>query len=442
MSPPLIKDGPQSANPLSVSGPQGQANGLQFFSKYVDRETALVNFGYRYYSASLGRFINRDPVDEKGRATLLEPLSQSHGRTWSYIGLAAPNEADGSARWQDAMLANTSLAHSNEKVTGAKSVAVPGTADAIKKGYSRGLWQPVGGIGSGPQDYYYIGMPSSGGPDLGGDAANLYAYVGNNPMGRMDPLGLDWTDYVPNWLSSPFSYSGPTYMTPSGRLFDATPRSGLSYRQMDLARDELGGYDGGQLKTFGEILRTGAEMHPVVGRFNDGYAAFTGKDPVNYSEVSGADRVQAGSRTAAMFFGFFGSLSRTAAKNVVSLDANAIRFSQSNVRSSLGELTQSMKANGWQGPPIDVVRMADGSLVAVDNTRLAAASLSKTPVQAVIRGFGETFPGTRAFGNLQGATWGEAVMNRIRGQRPAWQRLDPNGSPFTGVHPSAPGLSR
>ena len=116
-------------------------------------------------------------------------------------------------------------------------------------------------------------------------------------------------------------------------------------------------------------------------------------------------------------------------------------ISQNNVRSSLSEITQSMKANEWQGSPIDVVRMADGSLVAVDNTRLAAASLSKTPVQAVIRGFDEAFPSARAGGNLQGATWGDAVLNRIGGQKPDWRKLYPNGSPFTGVHPSTPGFS-
>jgi RHS repeat-associated protein len=130
-----------------------------------------------------------------------------------------------------------------------------------------------------------------------------------------------------------------------------------------------------------------------------------------------------------------------AEKNVVSLDANAIRFSQSNVRSSLGDITPSMRANGWRGSPIDVVRMADGSLVTVDNTRLAAASLSRTPVQAVIRRFDEVFPAARAGGNLRGATWGEAVLNRIDAQKPGWQRLYPSGSPFTGVHPSTPGFS-
>jgi filamentous hemagglutinin len=130
-----------------------------------------------------------------------------------------------------------------------------------------------------------------------------------------------------------------------------------------------------------------------------------------------------------------------AAEGTVALDANAIRFSQSNVRSSLPQLTESMKANGWSGAPIDVVRMPDGLLTAVDNTRLAAAKLTGTPVQAVMRDFGEAFPAARAGGNLQGGTWGEAVLNRIGGQKPGWQRLYPNGSPFTGVHPTTPGFS-
>jgi RHS repeat-associated protein len=134
------------------------------------------------------------------------------------------------------------------------------------------------------------------------------------------------------------------------------------------------------------------------------------------------------------------AISESASSNVVTLDASAIRFSQSNVRNSLPQLTSSMKANGWQGAPIDVVKMADGSLTAIDNTRLAAAGLSNTRVQATIRGFGEAFPSTRAGGNLRGETWGEAVLNRIAGQKPAWQRLYPNGSSVTGVHPSTPGF--
>ena len=136
-----------------------------------------------------------------------------------------------------------------------------------------------------------------------------------------------------------------------------------------------------------------------------------------------------------------GTIFEAAESRAVTLEANAVRFSQSNVRSTLPRITQSMKAKGWQGSPIDVVRMADGSLTAVDNTRLAAASLSNTPVRAIIRGFDELFPAARAGGNLQGSTWGEAILNRIGSQRPAWWRLYPNGSPFTGVHASTLGFT-
>jgi RHS repeat-associated protein len=123
------------------------------------------------------------------------------------------------------------------------------------------------------------------------------------------------------------------------------------------------------------------------------------------------------------------------------LNADAIRFSQSNVRSSLPQIVQSMKANGWQGGPIDVVRMPDGGLTAVDNTRLAAASLARVRVKAVIRCFDEPFPTARSAGNLQGGTWGDAIMNRIGAQKPAWLRMYPNGAPITGVHPATPGFS-
>ena len=135
-----------------------------------------------------------------------------------------------------------------------------------------------------------------------------------------------------------------------------------------------------------------------------------------------------------------------AAAAVETLEANGILFSQSNVRRTLPEIVDSMRANGWQGGPIDVVRMKDGTLIAVDNTRLAAAKLTGTPVQAMIRPFDEVFPVVRDpknqfFSNLltgeRAETWGEAVLNRISRQEPLWIREYPNGSPFTGVHPKS-----
>ncbi len=38
----------------------------RFSTKYYDAETDLYYYGYRYYSPSLGRWISRDPIEEKG----------------------------------------------------------------------------------------------------------------------------------------------------------------------------------------------------------------------------------------------------------------------------------------------------------------------------------------------------------------------------------------
>lgn len=122
---------------------------------------------------------------------------------------------------------------------------------------------------------------------------------------------------------------------------------------------------------------------------------------------------------------------RLAAEGATVLDASAIRFSQSSVN-GVGEIAQSMAAKGWAGAPIDVVRMESG-LVTVDNTRLLAAHMTNTPVQAVVRGAGQALPASMAgrFGNA--TTWGEAVLHRIGNQNTAYRSLFPNGSWAVGV---------
>jgi filamentous hemagglutinin len=46
-----------------------------------------------------------------------------------------------------------------------------------------------------------------------------------------------------------------------------------------------------------------------------------------------------------------------------------------------------MQTNGWKGDPIDVVRMPDGRLTSIDNTRISAARDSGIDVQAKVRPF-------------------------------------------------------
>jgi RHS repeat-associated protein len=43
---------------------------FQFSTKYYDQQTGLNYYGYRFYSAALGRWINRDPLGEEGGINL------------------------------------------------------------------------------------------------------------------------------------------------------------------------------------------------------------------------------------------------------------------------------------------------------------------------------------------------------------------------------------
>ena len=45
-----------------------------FSTKYTDAETGLMYYGYRYYSAEMGRWVSRDPAEERGGPNLLTHL--------------------------------------------------------------------------------------------------------------------------------------------------------------------------------------------------------------------------------------------------------------------------------------------------------------------------------------------------------------------------------
>ncbi len=131
-------------------------------------------------------------------------------------------------------------------------------------------------------------------------------------------------------------------------------------------------------------------------------------------------------------------VSRFVASSVAanSVPASTVRFSQSSVNGA-AEIEASMRANGWVGDAIDVVRMPDGGLTSLDNTRLLAANRAGIDVQASIRGFDEALPSslvgrfTTAKGGVP-STWGDAVMNRIGNQSAGYGTANPFGSGVTG----------
>jgi hypothetical protein len=120
----------------------------------------------------------------------------------------------------------------------------------------------------------------------------------------------------------------------------------------------------------------------------------------------------------------------------LALSPRDVRFSQSSVN-GVDEIASSMGANGWVGDPIDVVRMPDGTLTTIDNTRLLAANEAGINVQANIHAFDDVLPSSFVdrFTTPKGgvpATWGDAVLNRIGGQNAPFRSSNPFGSWFTG----------
>ena len=117
--------------------------------------------------------------------------------------------------------------------------------------------------------------------------------------------------------------------------------------------------------------------------------------------------------------------------NTQTINPEEIRFSQSSVNDDKGVFA-SMAKDGWKGEPIDVVRMPDGKLTTIDNTRVAAARSTKTPVQANIRGFDEPLPADQIprFTTPKGTpvTWGDAITLRIGKQNAGFRNNNPMGS--------------
>ena len=128
---------------------------------------------------------------------------------------------------------------------------------------------------------------------------------------------------------------------------------------------------------------------------------------------------------------------------VQAIDPHETRFSQKTVsfqksnraggRSyTFDDIQGSMRNEGWRHAPIDVVRMPDGQLTSLDNTRLLAARGAGIKAQARVHEYDEVMP-KREAGRIRGltqqnATWGQAVEKRISTQRGQFSKMNPNGS--------------
>jgi RHS repeat-associated protein len=60
---------------------------IGFSSKYTDSETSLVYYGYRYLNTETGRWVNRDPIEEKGGINLYGMVGNDTVNRWDVLGM-------------------------------------------------------------------------------------------------------------------------------------------------------------------------------------------------------------------------------------------------------------------------------------------------------------------------------------------------------------------
>ena len=139
--------------------------------------------------------------------------------------------------------------------------------------------------------------------------------------------------------------------------------------------------------------------------------------------------------------------------NAISFDANEIRFSQNtvsynknerrpsinneqgaSVKYTYDDLVTSMKKDGWKGGPIDIIKMPDGKMTSIDNTRIRAAREAGIKVEANVRSFDEKLTAAESarFSDprkgFEPKTWGEAITGRIDKQSGSFSKNNPYGS--------------
>ncbi len=102
------------------------------------------------------------------------------------------------------------------------------------------------------------------------------------------------------------------------------------------------------------------------------------------------------------------------------VDPSTLRFSQRTAGGNgrAATLRESMGAQGWNGPPIDVVNTAAG-LVTIDNTRVAVAQeLGLRDIPVRVHALDKPLPESLQQRFPQSRTWGDALAYRTGHQAP------------------------
>lgn len=80
---------------LRKEGDYADENPIRFSTKYTDDATNLVYYGRRYYDPKDGRFVGRDPIEERGGLNLYAFVANNTVNSWDYLGMSGTTADEG-----------------------------------------------------------------------------------------------------------------------------------------------------------------------------------------------------------------------------------------------------------------------------------------------------------------------------------------------------------
>lgn len=263
---------------LRESGTYAASNPWRFSTKYTDVETGEVNYGLRVYLPSLGRFANKDPLEEKGGLNLYGFVRNNAINHMDYLGMD--------------LVINLPRFNTEDIYRLPKMVVTAYRQSAAEKGWIIDMLNRTGRGGGS------AGEGSNGGQARGSGGGNAPSNPSNNPRGNQDENGqggetvvLDTFRVTPGPApTAPEVNSNPVAPVSAGGAL--APNSGGSLTLGDKVRIAMGvanavspnpvagmidkGVAVGQM-TGSVSAGINAAINPVYGVLEGGYQNITGR---------------------------------------------------------------------------------------------------------------------------------------------------------------------
>ena len=374
---------------LRATGTYAAANLFRFSTKYTDTETQFIYYGYRYYHPSLGRWLGRDPIEEKGGLNLYAFCRNNAVNAYDALGQYEINDIYGGVPDDDVF---ENLHPTFIKMDGGWYDPATDRLNIFREGddpsYSTGGYNPDG-----------IQAPSLGELVMEADDAANAAWRQSNQ---------NITDAFDASFSAPQLRGGGTgtpIKTPSGKgtIGRLQYQGADGYWYYSDNKQRVIPTDNGGKLTVGEFLSAaasgaghglyGATIGAATDSFNDGAnqmanAVIAGQDgdPVlaALNTAAAAGNVANLALTATGIEEGLGALRNLTTGAVKTIDPALVRFSQKTIGATFKEggrvdgLARALRGAGGRDlasriPPIRLVNR-NGVLYTLDNRRLAAFS--------------------------------------------------------------------